>query len=120
MFVFSRCRCQAFVLLYFATERGAHVKVPLRQNANVGRSGICRFETRGNCAVRMRGSRAQVLTTLSRVSAFPKLSPLTLSPCVTYIRAEGQCFSWGHFFHPSSHAHVPCPYFLTARTAQGE
>ena len=90
MFVFSRCRCQAFLLPYFATERGAHIKIPLRQYANFGRSGICRYETCGNTAVRMRGSRTQVLATLSRVSAFPELSPLMLSPCVTHIRVEGQ------------------------------
>ena len=89
VFVFSRCRCQAFLLPYFATERGAHVKIPLRQDADFGRAGICRYETCGNTAVRMRGSRAPALATLSRVSAFPELSPLMLSPCVTHIRAEG-------------------------------
>ena len=65
MLVFSRCRCQACVLLYFATERGARVKIPLRQDADFGCSDICGFETCGNSAVRMQGSRAQVLTTLS-------------------------------------------------------
>ena len=30
VFLFSRCRCQAFLLPYFATERGAHIKFPLR------------------------------------------------------------------------------------------
>ena len=54
-----------------------------------------------------------MLTTLSRVSVFPELSPLTPSPYVTHIRAEGQCFRCRHFFHPSSHVHVP--HFLTAR-----
>ena len=87
VFVFSRCRCQAFLLPYFATERGAHVKIPLRQDADFGRG---RYETCGNTAVRMRGSRAPALATLSRVSAFPELSPLMLSPCVTHIRDEGQ------------------------------
>ena len=91
VFVFSRCRCQAFLLPFFATERGAHVKIHVkihpRQNADFGRSGICRYETCGNTAVRIRGSRARVLATLSRVSAFPE--PLMLSPCVTHIRAEG-------------------------------
>ena len=68
--------------------------------------------------IRMRGSRAQALTTLSRVSASPELSPLMLSPGVTHIRAERQCFSCGHSFHHSSHVHAPCPYFLTARTSR--
>ena len=116
--VLCLCRCQAFVLLYFATERGARVKIPLRQEAGCGRSHICGFETHGNSAVRMRGSRAHVLTTLSKVSVFPELSPLALSPCVTHIRAQRQCFRCRHFFHPSSHAHVPCLHFLTARAAR--
>ena len=57
----------------------------------------------------MHGPRAPVLTTLSRVSAFPELSPLTLSPGVTHIRAEGQCFSRRHFLHSSSHVYVLAP-----------
>ena len=43
MSVCSRCRCQALVLLFFATERGARVNIPLRQNAGVGRLGISSF-----------------------------------------------------------------------------
>ena len=58
VFVFSRCRCEAFLLPYFAKDCGAHVKIPLRQNADFRRSGICRYETCGNTAVRMRESRA--------------------------------------------------------------
>ena len=90
MFVFNRCRCQAFWLPYFATERGAHAKIPLRQAADFGRAGMCWFETCGNTAVRMRGLRAPVSATLARVSAFPELPPLMLSPCVSHFRAEGQ------------------------------
>ena len=90
MFVFNRCRCQAFLLPYFATKREAYVKIPLPQDAGFGRSGICRYETCGQTAVRMQGSRAHVLATFSGVSAFPELSPLTLPPCVTHIRAGGQ------------------------------
>ena len=89
MLVLSRCRRQASLLPCFATERGVHVKILLRQDVGFGRSGICRYETCGDTAVEMRSSRAQLLATLSRVSAFPELSPLTLSPCVTHIHAEG-------------------------------
>ena len=90
IFVFNRCRCQAFLLPYFATERGAHAKFPLRQDADFGRLGICTYETCAKTAVGMRGSQAQVLATLSKVSAFSELSPLMPSPSVTHIRAEGQ------------------------------
>ena len=49
--VFSHCRCQALLLPYFATKRDAHVKIPLCQDADFERAGICMYETCGNTAV---------------------------------------------------------------------
>ena len=71
MSVLSRCRCLAYFPPCFAAERGAHVKFPLRQDADFGRSGIGRYNTCADTAVKMRGLCAQVLATLSWVSAFP-------------------------------------------------
>ena len=66
----------------------------------------------------MQGLQTLLLTTLSRVPAFPELSSLMLSPSVAHICAKGQCFCPRQFIQQTSHLFVSCPYVLTTRTAR--
>ena len=92
VFVVSRCRCQAFCCRTSRHNTGLTSKFPCVRTQISGVQAFAGMRLVEIPQSGMRGSRAQVLATLARVSALHELSPLMLSPCVIHIRAEGQRF----------------------------